>query len=163
MKTSSPGRRAKNVRNQYAIFEISLKVLFRNTKGEVLILKANEASSMNGYYDFVGGRMNEKERNGSFLKAMRREITEEIGSKVRYTLNERPVAISRHTYRSPRTGITHHVFWVIFEAEYKGGTIQLSREHIDFQWITLTKNVLRKYFIKGPYEAARYYLSGKFK
>ncbi len=162
MKTRSPHRKVRNAESLHALFELSLKVIFRNGNGEVLILKANENSSMKGYYDFAGGRMHENERHASLRSVMRREIREEIGPKVRYRLNERPVALSRHTFRSPRTGIVHQAFWVVFEAQYLGGDIRLSSEHIGYRWIRLDKRSLSKYFVKGAYKAARHYLEGRF-
>ena len=145
-----------------ANFEVSLKVILKNKKGEILLLKTSERSSLRGSYDLLGGRIREKEIKGSFRKIITREIREEIGGAVKYKLNEVPVAVGRHYYFSKRQRKVQYIFWVFFEATYRGGKIDISPEHAGYEWVKLNKRNYKKYFIKGALEGMENYFLGSF-
>lgn len=145
-----------------AKFEVSLKVILKNKIGEVLLLKTPKHSSLEGTYDLLGGRIREKEIRAPFRKILTREVREEIGNKVRYTLKEVPVAVGRHYYFSKRQQKIQYIFWVFFEAHYRGGKIKISSEHAEYEWVKLEKRDYKKYFIKGPLEGMGGYLLKKF-
>ena len=64
-----------------ADFNVSLKVLLTNKKGEHLVLFARSTSTIwHGKYDFPGGRINNNEINVPFHKLIDREIKEEVPS-----------------------------------------------------------------------------------
>lgn len=154
---------AKNqFKRENALFEVSLKIILKNKKGEILLLKTPTKSSLEGHYDLVGGRIKEKEIGLPFGKIVTREIKEEIGSKVRYRIHEAPVAIGRHYYYSKSQQKIQYIFWVFFEALYQGGSIQISSEHSQYEWIKVNKQNLEKYFIKGSLEGMQHYLTKKF-
>lgn len=139
-------------------FQVSLKIILKNKKGEVLLLKMVDGGSMAGYYDFPGGRIKKNEVSQSLKKAIKREVAEEVGDKVKYVLNEAPVAVARHYL--PKKD--RYLFWILFEAKYRSGTIKISDEHLDYLWTNLTKKNYKKYFIRGPLEGAHNYLFKKF-
>lgn len=145
-----------------ARFEVSLKVILKNKKGETLLLKTSGHSSLQGSYDLLGGRIREKEIRMPFRKILAREIAEEIGKNIKYKLNEVPVAIGRHYYFSKRRQKTQYIFWAFFEALYQGGEIRISLEHTGYKWIKLSKRNYKKYFIKGPLEGIGNYLLKTF-
>jgi len=153
---------AKTKPTQNATFEVSLKVILKNKKGEILLLKNPEYSSMPGYCDLIGGRIQNKEILSPFKKILTREIKEELGGKVKYKLSEIPVSIGRHYYFSKSEQKTVYIFWVFFEAIYKEGEIKISKEHVGYDWVKLNKRNLKKYFIKRPLEGMRNYLFQKF-
>ena len=88
-----------------ANFQIALKLIFKNSRDEILGLKMPDTSVMGGYYDLPGGRIKENEIKINFRKVIEREMKEELGNLVKYRLIEIPVAISRYLpcllYTSP--------------------------------------------------------------
>ena len=143
-----------------AQYQISLKLIIKNRRGEVLIMKADSNGSMPGYYDLPGGRIQEHERELSFKTLILRELSEELGPSLKIKLREVPVAIGRHTYKR-KDGTTQYLMWILFEADYVGGQVVSSSEHEGYRWVKITKRNLTKYFIKGPLEAMRNYLYKK--
>jgi len=149
------------IKSDNADFQVSLKIILKNKKGEVLGLKMPDDSSMAGYYDLLGGRIKESEIGTPFKKIIRREVAEEIGSKIKYKLKEVPVAIGRHSYLSKLYQKTQYIFWAFFEADYLSGEIALSSEHKEYQWLKLNRKNLKKYFVRGPLEGMTHYFSKK--
>ncbi len=142
-------------------FQVSLKVILKNNKGEILLLKMLDEGSMPGYYDFPGGRVRRNEIKTPLEKIIRREMREELGKDVRFSMSETPVALGRHWYFSKVYKKDQHLFWIFFEARYKGGAIKISSEHKGYAWTRLTKKNYRKYFIRGPLQGAYNYLFKK--
>lgn len=137
-----------------AFFQVSLKVMFKNKKDEMLILGCPDSSSMCGYYDFPGGRIRQDEIREDFLKIINREVEEELGDQIEYKITEKPVAIGRHLHKEKC------FFWIIFEAEYLGGEIKISDEHFSAEWVAIDKDNYKDYFIMGSLEAMKnYFLS----
>lgn len=143
-------------------FHVGLKIILKNKKGEILGLKMPDSSSMKGYYDLLGGRIGEEELKKPFEEIIRREIVEEIGPDVKYTLNEIPVAIARHSYFSRLLQKDQYIFWVFFEAVYKGGGIKISSEHKEYSLLKVNKKNLKKYFVRGLLEGMTHYVFKKF-
>ena len=80
------------------LFQVSLKLILKNKKGEILALKLPKTSSMAGYCDLPGGRINADEINMPPEKIIKRESLEEIG-KVKYSL-KKPTSVGWHSYIS---------------------------------------------------------------
>ncbi len=141
---------------------MSLKVIMKNKKGEILGLKAVDKGSMKGYYDLPGGRIDEDEFATPFEEIIKREIQEEIGS-VKFSLNARPVAVGRHNISKEVTGYEKdiHVLYVFFEARYIDGEIILNHEHLGFLWIDISEIKLEGYFNSGILEGIKMYLAKK--
>ncbi len=152
----------KKVKIQNADFQVSLKIILKNKKGEILALKTPKSSSLAGYYDLVGGRIREGEMRSSIKKIIDREIKEEIGDRIKYKLKEIPVAIGRHSYFSHTYQKKIPVFWIFFEALYLGGEIKVSSEHIGYSWLKVNQTNLKKFFIKGSLEGMSHYLLKRF-
>lgn len=148
--------------NPNANTEVSLKIILRNKKGEVLLLKNPDTHAMAGYYDLLGGRIHQAEMRTPLAKAFAREVREEVGSKVKYELKEVPVAIGRHHYYSRSKNREQYLFLILFEGVYKGGEIKLSEEHSEYKWVKLTKKNLKKYFMQGGLETIENYFFKKF-
>jgi 8-oxo-dGTP pyrophosphatase MutT (NUDIX family) len=148
-------------KSENADFHVSLKLVLRNKKGEILGLKMPDNSSMAGYYDFPGGRIKETEIKGHFKKLIEREIREEVGNKARYKLRETPIAIGRHNYFSKVYRKEQYVFCIFFEADYLGGELKISPEHKEYSWLKLNRRNLKKYFKRGPLEGMTHYFLKK--
>lgn len=152
----------KESKPENANFQVSLKIILKNKKGEILVLKVPDNGSMAGFYDLPGGRINIKELKEPFGKILKRELEEEIGKKVRYKLSEVPVSIGRHYYFSKIKKKDQNIFWVFFEAQYLSGEISISSEHKEYSWLRLNYNNLKKYFVRGPLEGITHYFTKKF-
>lgn len=135
-------------------YNVSLKLLLKNDKGEVLGLKADPRGTLAGFYDFPDGRINKDEFHTPFTEILKREVQEELGN-VQFRMKNQPVAIGRHIVsKNPEV----RVLLVFFEAEYLGGEIQISAEHTGTQWIDLHNEDPKKYFTSGALEGVLMYL-----
>lgn len=139
-------------------YQVSFKIILKDKKGRILILKMPPKSTMAGYYDFPGGRIKQNEYDIPLEKIIEREMKEELGSEIKYDLILRPVAVARHTFFSKTLKKRRYLFWIFFEAVYKGGRVQISDEHVDYKWVRLTPYNIKRYFIKGPLEGIKNYL-----
>lgn len=139
-------------------YNVSLKVFLKNEKGEVLALKAAVDSTMAGFYDFPGGRINDAEFETDYKTLIERELAEELGPNIKYEFNLKPVSFARHHYYSQRQGKDIRIFFICFEGKYLGGAIKISAEHSDWAWLDLKTIKPEDYFMAGPLEAVRRYL-----
>lgn len=111
------------MKKDYIFYEVSLKLLLHK-KERVLVLRTEEED-----IDLPGGRIEKGEEKASFKEILSREIKEELGANVRYRIRE-PLFCYR--------GFSQYGFWVfiiVHKAEYLGGTIKLSKEHKNYEWI----------------------------
>jgi 8-oxo-dGTP pyrophosphatase MutT (NUDIX family) len=150
----------RNKTSDNAVFEVSLKFVVRDMDNRILLLTMPDLDQMAGYFDLPGGRIKESEKTKSFKNILSRELMEELGLKVRLDIKETPVAIGRHSYSAKDTGETKWIFWILFEALYKGGEIQISSEHQSYIWGEVNTENLSKLFIKGSLEVMSNYLTG---
>lgn len=144
-------------------FHVSLKIILKDSSGRFLLLKMKDDSSMSGYYDFPGGRIGENESEQPLPEIIKRELIEEVGPKVKYKLDPRPVSYSVHNYNSKKYSQIINIFCIFFEADYLGGEIHLSEEHKDYDWVKVSPEKLNKYFVRGPLEGAQNYFMIKNK
>jgi len=133
-------------------YQISLKVIMKNKKGEVLGVKPPPSSSLHGSYEFPGGRIDTNEFKNSFNKIVHRELSEELG-KIKYKLYPKPVSLGRHL-----TPKGDRILYVFFKADYLSGKIKLSDEHKGYDWLDLKKIILNKAFKSGNLEGIKMYL-----
>ncbi|MEK7629346.1 MAG: NUDIX domain-containing protein [Patescibacteria group bacterium] len=146
------------MKKEKGIYQVSLKLLLKNDKNEVLILKAADNGSYAGYYDLPGGRIDANEFEVDFLEIIKREIKEEIG-EIEFNIHSKPVAVGRHLIPASMTisGKDIQVLYLFFEAEYLGGNIKISNEHTDSKWLNLKDVELDKYFTSGILEGIKMY------
>lgn len=142
------------------LYQISLKAIIKNNKGEILFLKAIPEGSYAGCYDLPGGRINTDEFTTPYLDILKREIAEEIGS-VKLTIHAKPVALGRHCVPASlsRKRKEIHVLYLFFEAKYISGKITISSEHTNFKWIDISKEKPKKFLISGILEGIQMYIS----
>ena len=146
----------KENHNPY-LFHVSLKLILKNKKGEILALAMPSKSSMAGFYDVPGGRINSDELEISYEDIFRRGATEEIGKSVKYRIIKKPVSVSRHPYFSAKLQKEMYIFFIFFEATYIGGKIKISSEHIGYRWLRLDKRNISRYFVRGLREGFKNY------
>ena len=142
---------------QKDFYQISLKVILKNDKNEILILKDLEKSSFAGFYDLPGGRIDENEFSTSFPEIINREIKEECGD-IKILLNETPVATGRHLIPKEKE---IHVLYLFFEAKLLEGEITISDEHQKYKWIKLDEINPEEIFKSGILEGINMYIKNK--
>ncbi|MDP2631693.1 MAG: NUDIX domain-containing protein [Candidatus Uhrbacteria bacterium] len=134
-------------------YEVSLRAIMKNKKGEFLLLTPRPESSLGGSFDFAGGRIEVSEFEVPLEKALKREIREELGN-IKYKLSNKPVALGKHKGSIDGT----HILFVFFEAKYISGKIKLSNEHIAYDWVDISKINIKKSFKSGNLEGIKMYL-----
>ena len=140
-------------------FNVGLKVILKNKMGEILALKMPMNSTMAGYYDLPGGRINTDEIKIPYDKIIKREVSEEIGKSVKYRLIKKPVSIARHLYFSYKLKRKVYIFFIFFEALFLEGNIKISDEHINYKWIKINnEKIISKYFVRGLREGLKNYV-----
>ena len=141
-------------------YQISLKLILKNGKGEVLLMKAQNKDTYAGFYDLPGGRINVDEFEVPLPDILRREVREEIGN-VQYDLNQHPVAVARHLI--PASISVHkrdvHVLYLLYKGLYKSGEVTVSREHTGLAWVDPHNVQLEQYLQSGNLEGMRMYLN----
>ncbi len=148
-------------RTKQQFFHVSRKVMLRNQAGETLVLDCGRGKgSMSGFWDLPGGRINRDERDLPLDQTIKREIFEEIG-QIEFTVDPRPVAAAVHVIPKEfhNFGEDMYVFIVLYEGEYSGGEIKISREHVAYKWIDLKKAKPEEWFTGGLLAAVKNYFS----
>lgn len=125
---------------QYGLFWVSLKVILKNQKNEVLGLEAQLNGSIPGFYDLPGGRVDNHEVREPFPKLIDRELKEEVGN-IEYKLNPKPVFAQTWDVKDGKL-----VAYVYYEAEYLSGDIIISNEHLSSKWIPLSPETIEQHF-----------------
>jgi len=140
-------------------YQISLKVILTNQKGETLLFKCVENGSFAGFYELPGGRIDVDEFAAPLIDIVERELHEEVG-EVQFDLHQQPVALGRHQIQPEFTEDKKatRVLYVFFEAELLSGEVVISDEHIGFEWVKLSGIELEKYFKSGILEGIKMYL-----
>jgi len=123
-------------------FMVALKVILINKKGECLLLKSHQNERFwKGKYDLPGGRINSDEIKVGFHEIINREIKEEVGLHVKYRLRQDPVSLSKSQFIDGRC-----IVYILFEAKYLSGKIQISGEHSECRWQKINSRNINKLF-----------------
>lgn len=130
--------------------QVSLKVLLKNKKDEYLVLNISQKDKIasSKKFDLPGGRINKNEVEVPFHTLVDRELKEEIGKKIKYKLRLDPVSIGQSFIPDNikmKAKETRGRFFVLFEAEYISGSIEISDEHSGFKWLKLKKSDYKKF------------------
>lgn len=109
---------------------VACKAVIANESGQVLVLREaatyQEGTNL-GAYGVPGGRINPGE---PFLEGLRREVREESGLEV--VVGEPFMA---GEWFPVIRGVKNHIVAIFFACQPKSGTITLSDEHDDYQWV----------------------------
>ena len=109
-----------------ASYHVGLKVLLKKGN-ELLFLIERDGKS----FDLPGGRIDDTEHTVPLSTIIEREVHEELGSELRYTLGKPLFQFRRHIKAK---GL--HVFITVYAAEFLSGEVVLSDEHTGYQWIS---------------------------
>jgi len=127
---------------QEGLFEVALKLFVRKGDELLVLIAANTKQG-----DFPGGRMDMTDSLFERENSLRREITEELGGSVSLKVSREPCFIFPYTSKNN----TQEVLGLAHVANYEGGEIILSEEHIKMLWLPVEEAV-KHYegdFLKG--------------
>ena len=147
----------KVMKRDFGVFQVGLKLVLR--KGDkILFLRDNDEKKS---WDWPGGRIDDVEYGATDEKIIAREVREELGSAVKYTLGKPAFTLKRWTMRG---GKKTCIFCIFYEAEFRSGIIKLSSEHSSYEWIDpKTFKIKRADFAhKEEYPAFKKYFAQKY-
>lgn len=128
------------------IIILSTAVISNNQK-EILFLKRSKNSkTFKGYWQLPEGRI---EKDESPIKALTREVKEEIGCKI-----TKVKLYSIVTVRAKVKEVSYLLFKAVFSAEYRG-RIKLGSEHSTYIWLSKNKAVKTLNLVPGTLEILR--------
>jgi hypothetical protein len=113
------------MKKYHGIYWIAFKLLLKKD-GKFLFLR----TSQRGILDLPGGRADMDEGKVPIKKILEREINEELGPKIKYSLGG-PVL----QYRRYSVKYKIYVLITAYQADYISGPISLSQEHRGYEWI----------------------------
>jgi 8-oxo-dGTP pyrophosphatase MutT (NUDIX family) len=111
----------------HAKFELATKALLRDGERLLVLYRPD------GEIDFPGGRLESSEVETPLHTALRREVQEEVGPGVTFTISH-TAFVSRRSYL--QGGEKHYIVAIFYECTYGGGEVVLSAEHDGFAWLT---------------------------
>jgi len=139
----------------HALQQLSLKLVMLDDQDRVLCLRPAPDFPRPDLYDLPGGRMHEDEGRTPLLQALEREIREEMGMALQYTVEPAIVGIGRdHLLSRPDTVVV----FALFTGRYTGGEIALSHEHSGYEWIPRSTLNAREHFVPGIADALEMWL-----
>lgn len=117
-------------------YQLSVKAILRNNEGHILSLETKPEWGFGGLHDVPGGRVNVEEFNTHLLDVLAREIAEETGGRD-FKIHSLPVGFSRGLIGSETApdGIERRIAYAFFVADWTGGDIVYSDEHLGGRWI----------------------------
>jgi 8-oxo-dGTP diphosphatase len=129
----------------YANYHAALKVLLQ--KGdEFLFLRQLPDSKL----DLPGGRIDNVEYEIPLLDVLEREVREELGDKIEYTVGQ-PIMLYRRYYAAR----DYRIFIATYSGKYISGDIVLSEEHSGYEWINPKTYAFNQedFYTKEEYDA----------
>ncbi len=109
---------------------VAQKLILR--QGNKLLLLKHQ---LRDAWDFPGGRLNKtvtkNPTQAELLKEFHREVLEEVGEDVEYTIEPNPIT----TALSIKKDGKRYIFLVFYEGEYNKGEIKLCEEHTEYKWV----------------------------
>lgn len=121
------------------IFQVGVKALIRNSKGEILVLHdqpyPGRSEDLPIYWDLPGGRIKD---NHKAEETLRREVKEEISIK-NIQINDLVIATATN-FNVVIDGYTVRLMILIYECKIIGDhEIKLSEEHQNYGWFNPQK------------------------
>lgn len=134
----------------YAEYHVAFKLLLK--KGdEYLFLKWPNFPTR---LDLPGGRIDNGEEEAGFKEIITREIREELGQHVGFSIGG-PLFQFRRIF--PKHGLK--IFLTVYDGDFKGGEIILSEEHNELLWLNPHTDPLREdqFFNREEFDAFKKY------
>jgi 8-oxo-dGTP pyrophosphatase MutT (NUDIX family) len=136
--------------SRHGFFQITQKLFLRDGD-RFLVLKDRKS----GYGDLPGGRMDEEEFFEDWMDSLHREMHEEMGEKIQYEVEPKPILIYKHRV----TEGNHPCVILGYAGKYLGGEIIMSDEHDYMEWVDVKTFDPATLFEEYMLEAVRKYLN----
>jgi 8-oxo-dGTP pyrophosphatase MutT (NUDIX family) len=118
--------------NGKAVYFVAVKVFLRDG-GKLLIIRDKW-----GVWELPGGRIRPDEFQKPLAETVARKVREELGENVEYS-EPKPTGTFFQVARTEETGELQkqqvRIFAIGFEAEYRGGEIDLGDHHEELKWV----------------------------
>lgn len=131
------------------LFQIGIKGVIRNAKGEVLLLRARAWGGSPSYWDLPGGRMDPGE---TFEQTLRRELKEEIG--LDYTGQPKHIATALSNLTIPVGDSRVPLVLMAYEVEAPNDlaiTLGNDGHEDEYAWFSLVETA-KELLVKYPQE-----------
>jgi 8-oxo-dGTP pyrophosphatase MutT (NUDIX family) len=135
------------------LYFVAVKVLLRD--GDKLLI----VHDIFGEWEIPGGRLRKNEFSASFPSVMKRKISEELGSDVKYELGKPEVFFRVERTEHDENPRTVHIFGIGYEAIYRAGEIRLDDHHDKFEWVSVKDFQPENYMTTGWLEGIQEYLA----
>lgn len=136
-------------------YYVAVKVFMRKAD-QLLILKDNF-----GCWDLPGGRINTDEFETLLEDIIKRKMSEELGSEIKYSIGK-PMVFMRHQREEQIEGNpTVRIFAIGYEGIFEGGDIKLSERHTEMQWVDVKTFKPEEYFTGGWLKGVEEYLNSR--
>ena len=112
-----------------------------------------------GDWDLPGGRIRKNEFNKPLETVIERKMQEELGSGVSYSIGEPKVFFRVERQEQDLEGQTVRIFGVGYEAQYRGGEIELGSHHDKMEWVDVSSFDPEQYFTGGWLDGVKEYLA----
>lgn len=140
---------------QPAFFQITLKLFLLDQKGRLLILR-DRAS---GLGDLPGGRLGKGEIRLPWKEVMEREVHEELGSGISWSMVPEPVFCFGHYIQSDQC----EGLGLAFTGRFHSGEIILSDEHDFSEWAEPESYPFENLFQDTMLDAVKTFIEGHYK
>ena len=138
------------MKRDFALYHVGLRILLRKGNKTLLLRTAKLK-----FWDLPGGRIDNVENKTPLMRILKREICEELGSRLKYKIGRPAFQFRRFSYSR---GV--YAFNTVYEARYLSGKIKLSSEHSSYEWVDPKKYPFsrRDFFNTEEYNAFKEYL-----
>lgn len=116
------------------IFQLGIKALITNDRGQILLLKVNVEQLQNTkepYWDIPGGRIH---RGDSIEDTLKREVAEETGITSIRAIKHHSMVLSK--IRIPAGESDTGLILSVYECVVGESVISLSEEHTEYAWFS---------------------------
>lgn len=138
--------------DQKDTYFVAVKVFFEKD-GKLLIFKDNF-----GDWDLPGGRIKKDEFEKPLEEIIKRKISEELGSGIKYSIGK-PIVFLRHERVEAVPGNpTVRIFAIGYEGIFESGEIKISERHSELSWVDLINFKPENYFKGGWLRGIKEYL-----
>ena len=125
------------------LYYVAVKLLLRD--GQKLLI----THDIFGDWDLPGGRIRKDEFNSPLESVVERKINEELGEVVTFELGSPVVFFRVERQEQDLNGQTVRIFGIGYNAEYKGGEIELGEHHDKMEWVDIETFRPQDYFKGG--------------
>ena len=115
-------------------FQVSVKAIIKEGQ-KILLLETPYGS-----YDFPGGRIDETEKDLELHEVLKRELQEELGNNIKFTVGDIAFASKR---RYTKNNKENRLIAIFYEVDHISGDIELSEEHTKYSWVN-PKSILNE-------------------